>query len=176
MNAMGVWPRIVVLFLVVATVRANEKGTVISDGNKFIMNCPAEGDWYMNEKKLNGDKTRSLEKEYGSDTKGLYSCKYTEDGTEKTYFFYIKGKPCANCWELDGLFLLTAIVAEVLGTVVFMTIIYKCTKKKSSGGPDKTPQKPSRPGGRAPQATSSDYEQLNRTRASDPYAFVNRMG
>lgn len=67
-------------------------GTVISDGNKFIMNCPAEGDWYMNEKKLNGDKTLSLEKEYGSDTKGLYSCKYTEEGTEKTYFFYIKGK------------------------------------------------------------------------------------
>ncbi|KAF0030735.1 hypothetical protein F2P81_017466 [Scophthalmus maximus] len=98
------------------------------------MTCPNDdGKWYKNDKELDEGLTLTLD--YDSDTKGSYRCDYKVDETDRTYYFYVKGKACANCVELDASSFGLVIAADMAGTVVLMAIIYKCTKKRSSAGP-----------------------------------------
>ncbi|XP_058490380.1 T-cell surface glycoprotein CD3 epsilon chain-like [Solea solea] len=165
-----------VLFLCVAT--AKDTGMVTFSGAEFEMTCPLEGTWHKNGKEV-GRNMDSYKNTYKSETRGLYHCTYKEPDGDKDvkYYFYVKGKACANCVELDGLTFLLAITVDVVATMTLMIFIYKCTKNKSSAKPTQTPKLPARSGGHAPPSTSSPYEQLNpRTRSDDPYSVVNRMG
>uniref|UniRef100_A0A3B5KV14 CD3 gamma/delta subunit Ig-like domain-containing protein n=1 Tax=Xiphophorus couchianus TaxID=32473 RepID=A0A3B5KV14_9TELE len=104
-----------------------------------------------------------------------YKCRYEIDGSPtKTldYYFYVKGKACKNCFELDPRIFLGIIVVNVIGTAVLMMIIYRCSKKKSIDGPT-TP----RAGHRAPHGPSAEYETLNpNTRSQDTYSTVVNSG
>ncbi|KAG7480066.1 hypothetical protein JOB18_042425 [Solea senegalensis] len=165
-----------VLFLCVATAKAT--GMVTFNGAMFEMTCPEEGKWYKNGKEV-GSNMNSYNTIYKSETRGLYHCIYKDQENDKDvkYYFYVKGKACANCVELDAFMFLLAITVDVVATTILMFFIYKCTKKKSSAKPAQTPKLPARSGGHAPPSTSSPYEQLNpRTRSDDPYSVVNRMG
>lgn len=162
---------VLLLFLAPATAQ-----DVTFEGRQFKMTCPnVEGKWYKNDKELDEGLTLTLD--YDSDTKGSYRCDYKVDETDRTYYFYVKGKACANCVELDASSFGLVIAADMAGTVVLMAIIYKCTKKRSSAGPTPSSKAPARSGGRAPPVPSPDYETLNaHTRSQDPYSVVNRTG
>ncbi|XP_022616275.1 T-cell surface glycoprotein CD3 epsilon chain isoform X2 [Seriola dumerili] len=187
MNIMGVQSVLSILLLLVATVKAEE---VEFWREKFTMTCPGNGTWF----KHSGDKTpaQSLAEsttysiEYNSDNKGLYYCLFnvedpditTDSNTSpKKYYFYVKGKVCANCFELDATLFGLVIIVDVVGTVFVMIIIYTYNKRKSPGGPTHSSKAPARPGGQGPPVPPQDYEQLNpRTRSHDTYSIVNRTG
>ncbi|XP_054884061.1 uncharacterized protein LOC129358861 [Poeciliopsis prolifica] len=107
-----------------------------------------------------------------------YRCQYTINKNEKVnYYFYVKGKACDKCFELDPKFFLTIIVVDVIGTVVVMMIIYKCYKKKSSDGQTPSTKPTPRAGHRAPHGPSAEYETLNpNTRSQDTYSTVVNSG
>ncbi|KAK1899861.1 T-cell surface glycoprotein CD3 epsilon chain [Dissostichus eleginoides] len=135
------------VLLFIATVEA-DKGGVTFWGEEFTMTCPEKGIFY---------KEGNISTEAKQHT--------------------LKGKTCVNCFELDATLFGLVIAADVVGTVIMMIIIYRCTKKKSSAGPTQTSKAPARTGGRAPAVPSPDYEPLNlHTRSQDPYSVVNRMG
>ncbi|XP_018543136.1 T-cell surface glycoprotein CD3 epsilon chain [Lates calcarifer] len=171
MRSMGVQVVLAVLVLFVATVNGN----VSFWRKKFTMSCPEKGEWYNDENKnLTSDQTVTHEMEYNSGTRGLYYCLY---GSDEKYYFYVKGKVCENCFELDPTVFAMVIVVDVLMTSIVMMIIYNCTKKKSSAAPTQPPRAPARPAGRGPPVPSPDYEHLNpNTRSQDTYSVVNRTG
>ncbi|XP_054457884.1 LOW QUALITY PROTEIN: T-cell surface glycoprotein CD3 epsilon chain-like [Anoplopoma fimbria] len=177
-NIMGVRATLAVLLLFIATVEAEGKGGVEFWSTNFTMICPGNGTWF---KKLEHDENEEnkgeLELQYAGNNKGFYHCEYQEDGKTNRYYFFVKGKVCENCYELDASLVAVVIVADVVGTVCVMYIIYRCTKKKSSAGPSQASKAPARPGGRPPPAQNPDYEPLSpHTRSQDPYSVVNRMG
>lgn len=143
------------------------------------MTCPEEGSWSkIDDEKmiLNDSKTQELE--YNGTSKGSYYCEYTnEDSPSQKYYFYVQGKACENCFEMEASFLMLAIIVDVVMTGFVMMIIYRCTKKKSSPAPHSSKAPPARSGGRAPPVPSPDYEQLNpQTRGQDTYSLLNRTG
>lgn len=163
-----------ILLLSVATVKA--KGDVSFWGEYVTMTCPDIGKWF-----IAGNITELADKEYQMKYTGsqdVYYCEYKDDGgTNIKYYFYIQGKACATCFEVDGLLFLVVIVVDLLGTIGLMFLIYSCTKKRSSAGPANTSKSPARSGGRGPPVPSPDYEQLNNlTRSQDTYSVVNRTG
>ncbi|KAI9541287.1 hypothetical protein NQZ68_031615 [Dissostichus eleginoides] len=167
MSSMCVRAALAVL-LFIATVEA-DKGGVTFWGEEFTMTCPEKGIFY----KEGNISTEAKQHTLKYDDKGLYHCKYKDE----KYYFYVRGKTCVNCFELDATLFGLVIAADVVGTVIMMIIIYRCTKKKSSAGPTQTSKAPARTGGRAPAVPSPDYEPLNlHTRSQDPYSVVNRMG
>ncbi|KAM7413532.1 hypothetical protein PAMA_020758 [Pampus argenteus] len=168
---MGVQAVLAVLLLVMGTVKAEQ---VSFWRNRFKMTCPEEGKWFQKGVLKQETKTQDYEVVYDSNTKGTYHCEY--DNGQKKYYFYVQGKTCENCFELDAKLLMVAIIADMIGTVLIMVIIYRCTKKKRSPAPHSA-KAPARSGGRAPPVPSPDYEQLNpHSRSQDPYSFLNRMG
>ncbi|KAK5904508.1 hypothetical protein CesoFtcFv8_006062 [Champsocephalus esox] len=172
MSSMCVRAALAVLLLFIATVEAG-KGGVTFWREEFTMTCPEGEDIYKGNVK---DPSKEVDIQlntlkYSDTSKGLYHCK------GGTYYFYVRGKTCTNCFEVDATLFGLAIAADVVGTLVVMIIIYRCTKKKSSAGPPQTSQAPARTGGRAPAVPSPDYEPLNpQTRSDDHYSMVNRMG
>ncbi|KAF3693039.1 T-cell surface glycoprotein CD3 epsilon chain Precursor [Channa argus] len=114
---------------------------------------------------------------YDGKNNGVHYCEYTDDEVKKTYYFYMKGKVCENCFEMDAVVFLLVIVMDIIGTAFVMMVIYKCTKRKSSAGSKSSYKTPSRSGGPAPPTPSRDYETLNaHTRTQDTYSTVNRTG
>ncbi|XP_073344155.1 T-cell surface glycoprotein CD3 epsilon chain-like [Pagrus major] len=174
---MGVRAVFAVLLLFVATVKAG-KGGVQFWRKEFTMTCPGGGSWF--------DKDKALEEVNGTDViatvvyknKGFYRCEYKTDTTDKIkYYFYVQGKTCDNCYELEATMFLSVIVADILMTICVMFIICKCAKKKGPAGLTHTSKSPARSGGRGPPVPSPDYEQLNlHTRSQDTYSMVNRTG
>lgn len=168
---MGVQAVLAVLLLFTATVKA--QGGVTFWRNTFTMTCPKEGTWQG--ESINTSKT--LELKYDNSMKGTYNCTYEDDNKQITYYFYVQGKVCDNCYELDAMLFWLAITVDVIGTVLVMMIIYRRTKQKSSIGLTPASKPPARQGGRAPPVPSPDYELLNpRTISQDAYSVVNRMG
>ncbi|XP_038550002.1 T-cell surface glycoprotein CD3 epsilon chain-like isoform X2 [Micropterus salmoides] len=172
---MGVQAVLAVLLLFTATVKA--QGGVTFWRNTFTMTCPKEGTWHG--ESLNITETKeatTMTLTYKNNMKEFY-CTYQDDTTQITYYFYVKGKVCDNCYELDAMLFWLAITVDVIGTVLVMMIIYRCTKQKSSTGLTPASKPPARQGGRAPPVPSPDYELLNpRTISQDAYSVVNRMG
>ncbi|XP_031716961.1 T-cell surface glycoprotein CD3 epsilon chain-like [Anarrhichthys ocellatus] len=167
---MGVRASLAFLLLFIAAAKAGHGGVTFWKEN-FKMTCPHEGSWHNQYESLANQST--YETQYNSKTKGLYHCRYMDgDGKEIKYYFYVKGRVCANCFELDAAVLAVAIVVDVVGTACVMVIIYRFTKKKSSAGPTQAPKAPAHSGGEP-----SHYEPLNHhTRAQEPYSTINKMG
>ncbi|XP_041653473.1 T-cell surface glycoprotein CD3 epsilon chain-like [Cheilinus undulatus] len=166
---MGVGAALTVLVLFIATVDAG--GGVSFWGKKFTMTCPEEGEWFKNKDKLSTENTSTYEVEYDNKKKGSYHC-VTESGT---YHFYVQGKVCESCFELDAALIGFIILLDVVGTAVIMSTIYKCSKNKRSDGPSAASKGPSRSGGRGPPVPSPDYEHLNiHTREQETYSKLNR--
>uniref|UniRef100_A0A3B4X6H7 CD3e molecule n=1 Tax=Seriola lalandi dorsalis TaxID=1841481 RepID=A0A3B4X6H7_SERLL len=194
MNIMGV-QSVLSILLLVATVKA-DKGNVEFWREEFTMTCPGNGTWFKHSGEKDPPKvaepnpTYSIE--YNSDNKGLYSYPTTTT-TKNKYYFYVKGKVCANCFEVDATLFALVIIVDVVGTAFVMIIIYTYTKRKSPGGPTHSSK------GKKKNYLSksqknifiSGYiswfsknlphvpwtEQLNpRTRSHDTYSIVNRTG
>ncbi|XP_027136071.1 T-cell surface glycoprotein CD3 epsilon chain [Larimichthys crocea] len=135
------------------------------------MTCPESGTWYYKDKISDSNTTLTIT--YGNDKKGLYYCEYDSD---KKYYFFVQGKVCENCFELNAALFGVVIVMDVALTAVVMIIIFMCTKKKNPAGLAHPPKTPARPERRGPPGQSSEYEQLNHTRSQDTYSIVNRTG
>ncbi|XP_034724052.1 T-cell surface glycoprotein CD3 epsilon chain-like [Etheostoma cragini] len=185
MNSMGVRATLAVLLLFIATVKAAEGGVEFWR-KKFTMTCPESGNWFRKGKEVEAERLEknqiSIQRNYDGNSNDLYYCQFDIEGDgseskkEKKYYFYVKGKVCGNCFELESFVVGLAIVVDVLGTAFVMMVIYMCTKKKYSAGLSQASKAPARSAGHAPP-NPSPYEQLNhRTRTQDHYDLLNRMG
>ncbi|MEQ2255454.1 hypothetical protein ILYODFUR_014039 [Ilyodon furcidens] len=171
---------VLIVLLMFATTVKTETGQATFFKKSVTLTCPEQGTWYKEDTKV--QETRDLFTfPYESQVK--YRCEYDntkDDGstTKMKYYFYVKGKACDNCFELDAVFFLVIIFVDIIGTVVVMMIIYRCSKKKSSEVPPPTiKQAHPRTGHWAPQDQSSHYELLNRnTQSTDTYSTVVNSG
>ncbi|KAM6932984.1 T-cell surface glycoprotein CD3 epsilon chain-like [Xenentodon cancila] len=174
MHSLGVQAALVVLLMFAVIVKA-QKGRVEFWGENVQLTCPEDGTWYDNKKNVSSGQIYEFKFERQSQL-------YCEYGNNQKYYFYVKGKTCKNCFELDAFIMGTAVLVDLLGTVGVMILVYRCAKKKRSDGPTETSKRPPAPvrsGDRGPTVPSRDYgyEALNpHTRAQDPYSTVNRMG
>ncbi|KAM4628187.1 T-cell surface glycoprotein CD3 epsilon chain-like [Polymixia lowei] len=172
------------LLLLITTVKA-DKGSVSFQNKEFKMSCPESGDWYKGETKTKiNETTQDLTLKYDDSkgkgsNKGHYYCQYNEyvDATTPTiYQFYVRGKVCDNCYELDGSTLGVAIVLDLTVTGLVILLVYFYAKRKNSAGP--TPTKgPAQAAGRdaPPVPPATDYEPLNHlTRGQETYSALNR--
>ncbi|XP_037124535.1 T-cell surface glycoprotein CD3 epsilon chain-like [Syngnathus acus] len=145
--------------LILSAVEANT-GAVSFWRETFTMTCPETGTWFKKGESESHNTSKSLTVE--GNNQGLYHCKYNKSSNEIKYYFYVEGKVCANCFELDAELFGIFIVADVSITIILMILIYKCTKRislLSTKGPD-TP--------------SPDYDELKaQDRSQDPYSFIN---
>ncbi|XP_044057314.1 T-cell surface glycoprotein CD3 epsilon chain-like isoform X2 [Siniperca chuatsi] len=161
MNSMGVRAVLAVLLLCIATVKA-ENGEVTFWRENFTMTCPDSGTWFDKDNNelpyFSPMPRKSVTFKYDNSKKGPYHCKYGDDASQKKYYFYVQGKVCENCFELEASLCVMAIVADVVGTAFVMMIIYRCTKKKSPAGLTPASKPPARSGGRAPAVPSPDYD------------------
>lgn len=157
----------VVLFMFVATVKTQQGGAEFRN-TKVTLTCPESGAWYEGDsstQETSAGNNKTFEFNYKQKVK--YRCEYSS----KKYYFFVQGRVCQNCFELDAKFFVVIIVLDLIGTAVVMMIIYKCSKKKSSEKPPPTPKPPLRTGNRP--AHGSEYESLNpNTRATDTYSTV----
>lgn len=162
---MGVQAVFVVLLMFVVTAQS-KIGKVSFWGDTVTLTCPGEGTWLDTADKNKTD-TRSIQ----FTGKAQYVCEYeSEDSGTIKYLFYVKGKACKNCFEVDGLTFLLVILVDVIGTGILMRIIYVCTKKKQPNVPIQPPRARG-PRQRADQ--SSAYEPLNpNTQATETYTTV----
>ncbi|KAM9318355.1 T-cell surface glycoprotein CD3 epsilon chain-like isoform 2-T2 [Pholidichthys leucotaenia] len=168
-----------VVLLFTAAAKAAEGGATFWR-EEVTLTCPEKGTWYGKER--DSSLTGSEGKEnyvFKYAGKARFRCEYPleDNGEKKKYFFYVEGKACKNCIELDARLFWLVVFVDMLGTAIVMMIIYKCNKKKSPSGPPRTTKQPGRSGGHAPPVPSPDYESLNpNTRSSDVYSVANRMG
>ncbi|XP_037534446.1 T-cell surface glycoprotein CD3 epsilon chain-like [Nematolebias whitei] len=170
MQSLGVQVVFAVVLITAAPVKADNGGATFRR-KTVTLTCPESGDWFEDAKKLSNVAT---EYTFDYQHQGRYSCKYDD----KTYTFYVKGKVCDNCFELDGLFFMLVIVVDLTATSFLMMMIYSCSKKNTSDAPARTPKAPVKSGGLGPHVPSPDYESLNlNTLSADTYStVVNRMG
>lgn len=171
-------PAVFVVLLMFATAVKTQEPAVFQN-KKVILNCPENGKWFKGIKEEITTKQPSWDFPFQP---GQYSCKYdkktdNDKPVEVEYKFYVKGRVCENCFEMDAKFFVVIIVADLIGTAVVMMIIYKCSKKKSSDKPPPIAKPPPRTGNR-PGHGPSEYESLNpNTRATDTYStVVNNSG
>ncbi|MEQ2290802.1 hypothetical protein AMECASPLE_006702 [Ameca splendens] len=175
---------VLIVLLMFATTVTTVTGQATFFKKMVTLTCPQEGTWYKEDTKVQETKD-PFTFQYESQVK--YRCEYTDTKNDDTttnmkYYFYVKGKACDNCFELDAVFFLVIIFVDIIGTVVVMMIIYRCSKKKSSEVPPPTIKPHPRPGHRAPQDQPSHYESLNPNTRSDTYStvvnssMVNRTG
>ncbi|XP_077422795.1 T-cell surface glycoprotein CD3 epsilon chain-like [Vanacampus margaritifer] len=142
--------------LIVSAVEAGTGGVTFWREN-FTMTCPENGAWFQRGEQLHKS-SNSLT--LNGKNKGLYYCEYDKDNIK--YYFYVEGKVCTHCFELDAVLFGVLIVADVSVTIALMILIYKCTKKKISLSTKDS------------AVPSSDYDQLNtHARSQDPYSFLN---
>ncbi|XP_072311053.1 T-cell surface glycoprotein CD3 epsilon chain-like [Eucyclogobius newberryi] len=163
---------VVAIVLLVSATADETKGDVTFWMKNVTLRCPWNGEWFKGVTQVASTKKTlsTFNYEYNTGSKDLLYCK---DDKGNKYFFYIQGKACENCFELDGYIYAVVIVADVVGTVVVMAIVYKCTKKIAAA----THPKASTSNPKVPIHNSSEYETLNlNTRASEYSTVVNRMG
>ncbi|CAK6980639.1 Hypothetical predicted protein [Scomber scombrus] len=182
MNNMGAQAVLAVLLLTIGTVEAGKgEGGVSFWRSEFKMTCPSDEPlkWFRDGKEVTdhgSNETYTLS--YDGKTKGFYYCQYGEGTVKHKYYFYVQGKVCKNCFELDANLLVVAIVADLIFTVFVMMTIYWCTKKNMPPAPVPHSSKATpRSGGRGPNVSASEYETLNQqTRGHDTYSHLNRTG
>ncbi|XP_078812589.1 uncharacterized protein LOC144996764 isoform X2 [Oryzias latipes] len=144
-----------------------EEGGVSFWRSDVTLTCPRNGTWFQHNTQLDKGETYVLKYERPIRVHCVYEEEadtYEEKTTKKTFFF-VKGRVCETCFELDGVYLGGAIFADVIMTAALMAFIYRRTKKVSA----------SRSGGRASDIQSSDYQELNpRSISEGTYSAVNR--
>ncbi|KAM9853128.1 T-cell surface glycoprotein CD3 epsilon chain-like [Aulostomus maculatus] len=171
MSRMDLKALLAILVLMIGTAKA-DAGGVLFWRTDFTMLCPEKGTWFKNGKEIQKD-LQSYSVSYDSQSKGLYHCQYNGNEEPVKYYFYIEGKFCANCFELNAKVFAVVIVADIILTAFVMVMTYKYTKKKSS--PESRSSKAAaHSGGRGPPTPSPDYEQLNPRMLDDPYSIVKR--
>ncbi|TNN01558.1 hypothetical protein fugu_010940 [Takifugu bimaculatus] len=134
-----------VLFLVAGQDEGQEQeedkpGGVTFWGLTVTMTCPRNGKWFKEKKEVSEGPDYAFEYD---NKKARYHCTYEN----KRYDFYVQGKVCENCFELDGGFWGMIIAADMFLTVVVMVMVYKCAKKRSSAALPRVPKasEPSHP-------------------------------
>ncbi|XP_070399391.1 T-cell surface glycoprotein CD3 epsilon chain-like [Nothobranchius furzeri] len=138
---MGVRAVFVVLLLLEATVEAHSgKGDVAFWRDKVTLTCPGIATWFEGENKVNSSTNSNLTLEFEYKRLSQYSCEYEEHGLVRKCHFFVKGKACPNCFEVDGFLFMLVIMVDVIGTAVLMMTIYKCTKKRRPAGPPPPPR------------------------------------
>lgn len=168
-------PAVFVVLLMFATAVKTENGGADFRNTEVTLTCPEPGTWYKGDSstaEISGGNNKTFKFNYKQ--KVQYSCAYSD---KIKYKFYVKGRVCENCFELDAKFFAVIIGVDLIGTAVVMMIIYKCSKKKSSDKPPPTARPPLKPGNR-PAHGPSEYESLNpNTRVTDTYStVVNNSG
>ncbi|MEQ2290803.1 hypothetical protein AMECASPLE_006703 [Ameca splendens] len=170
MGVQAVW---LVLLLFVVRVET-QKGGVTFWGGTVTLTCPENGTWTGLPKP---EPSTSKTHEFQYKGQAQYVCAYqaNTEGEEQKYLFYVKGKACENCFEVDGFLFMLVILIDVIVTAIVMRIIYVCTKKKS---PDPPPQPQRARGSRPGPDQSSAYESLNpNTQSTLTYStVVHRTG
>ncbi|XP_047247412.1 T-cell surface glycoprotein CD3 epsilon chain-like [Girardinichthys multiradiatus] len=168
---------VLIVLLMFATTVKTVTGQATFFKKDVTLTCPQDGTWHMEDTKVQ-DTGYSFTFPYESQVK--YRCEYAKGDDSTTtmkYYFYVKGKACDNCFELDAVFFLVIIFMDIIGTVVVMMIIYRCAKKKSSEVPPPSiKQAHPRPGHRAPQDQFSHYDSLNPNTRSETYSTVVNSG
>lgn len=176
---MGVQATLVVLLMLASSVKS-KKGGVQFWRKDVMLTCPGKTKlkWFDGKEKIS-ENSQTIQIEYKRLLR--YRCEYedynqTSGFFTKTYFFYVKGRACENCFELDGTFVMLAIIVNVIGTAVGMIYLFRRTKERSSDGPapSSRPNLPFRSQGQASQQDTYQ-ELLQRSRAANTYASVNRM-
>nr|XP_013859976.1 PREDICTED: T-cell surface glycoprotein CD3 epsilon chain-like [Austrofundulus limnaeus] len=163
---MGVQIEFVVFLMFAVGVKSEGSATFWRD--KVTLTCPGNGTWHSSTAKVQNEK-ETYEFEF-TKKKNNFHCTYQDiDDVVKTYRFYVEGKACKDCFEVDGLLFLLIIIVDLIGTSALMTIIYSYTKKKV---PEQRPQPRPKPGGRAPPVPAADYEQLSPNSESATYSAV----
>ncbi|MEQ2184110.1 hypothetical protein GOODEAATRI_004558, partial [Goodea atripinnis] len=148
MGVQAVW---LVLLLFVVHVETQKGGVTFWRGT-VTLTCPENGTWTGLPKP---EPSTSKTHEFQYKGQAQYVCAYQADEEEQKYLFYVKGKACENCFEMDGFLFMLVILIDVIGTAIVMRIIYVCTKKKS---PDPPPQPQRARGSRPGPDQSSAYE------------------
>uniref|UniRef100_A0A8C6M7C5 CD3 gamma/delta subunit Ig-like domain-containing protein n=1 Tax=Nothobranchius furzeri TaxID=105023 RepID=A0A8C6M7C5_NOTFU len=138
-KGMGVRAVFVVLLLLEATVEAHS-GDVAFWRDKVTLTCPGIATWFEGENKVNSSTNSNLTLEFEYKRLSQYSCEYEEHGLVRKCHFFVKGKACPNCFEVDGFLFMLVIMVDVIGTAVLMMTIYKCTKKRRPAGPPPPPR------------------------------------
>ncbi|XP_035242482.1 T-cell surface glycoprotein CD3 epsilon chain-like [Anguilla anguilla] len=165
-----------VFVLALAVVECSgDKGSVEFSGMDFIMTCPNSdgGTPWSSDYNPEGNKVTLSYKEGG---KKKHSCTIDSD---KTYNFYVQGRVCKNCYELDGGLLIGIIFVDLLVTGGVIIVIYNCAQRKSSSARSPAPASGRPVRANAPSVPDRDYEPLNHaTRDTATYAVagVNRTG
>uniref|UniRef100_A0A3Q3VUZ4 Uncharacterized protein n=1 Tax=Mola mola TaxID=94237 RepID=A0A3Q3VUZ4_MOLML len=137
MISMGVQATHAILaILFIATVKADEGGVTFWKEN-FQMTCPTKGIFFDKDGNNIGE-NEIMELKYDNQKKSLYHCEYSEENSVTSYYFYVQGKVCENCFELSADIFLMVIVMDMLLTTFVMMITYRCTKNKSSAGRTQT--------------------------------------
>ncbi|XP_041732975.2 T-cell surface glycoprotein CD3 epsilon chain [Coregonus clupeaformis] len=174
MNRAGINGGLVFLLLIMTTVEG--KGDVSFWKTTVTMTCPNNGIWYKGDIKDETTRSEYVINNYDENKKEHYHCEYDDEIDQtRIYQFYIKGKVCENCFELDSTLVAWAIIGDLLVTGAVILIVYRCAQKKSGHA---APQKPtSHSAGRGPPVVPSpDYEPLSAaTRSRDIYA-THRTG
>ncbi|KAJ8256536.1 hypothetical protein COCON_G00186880 [Conger conger] len=169
---------LLVFVFALVVVECAEVGDVSFKGMQFTITCPYGENITWSRGPADG---RTLTTEYNETNKGEYKCSSTYTDTEITehYYFYVQGKVCENCYELDGSVLIGLIGMDLLVTGGIVILIYNCTRRKSASGPSTAPASRRPVRSSAPSVPDRDYEQLSHaTRDRDTYAVpgVNRTG
>lgn len=159
--------RVVLAFVLLISATAEAKGGVSIWMDEVTLTCPDTGFWFWKNGSSVGKNSTSQYKYQYSGNKDILYCSNTE-----TYYFYIQGKPCRNCVELDASVFAVVIVADVLVTVLIMVIVYKCSKKK----PGATASNASRSRQENVQLDALTYESLNPHTRNDEYSSIHRTG
>ncbi|CAL8337130.1 unnamed protein product [Boreogadus saida] len=163
----------VLVCLLLSFARSGDTAGVSFWQKRFTMTCPDEGAWYKDpgDIKINQTDHKTLEQEYNDMTKGHYHCIYTQE----KYHFYVKGKVCDNCYELDPVTVAVVIIADVLLTLGVILVVYVRARKRKSAGAKPKKVSSSGPSG-SPDTSSPDYQTLHVNSRSDPYSTVHRTG
>ncbi|XP_061781558.1 T-cell surface glycoprotein CD3 epsilon chain-like [Nerophis lumbriciformis] len=150
------------IHLLITVAVAADQGGVSFWKESFKMKCPQDGKWFQGKSEV-GPKSSSYTVDFDGNTKGLYHCEYGAQMPSVKYYFYVEGKGCSHCFEMDGVVLGLVIAADVSVTATVMILIYWCVKKRSAtqaiGGP--VPPSP-------------DYEPLN-IHGQDAYSSLNNI-
>ncbi|XP_010869168.1 T-cell surface glycoprotein CD3 epsilon chain [Esox lucius] len=141
------------VFLGILT-KVEGQGDVTFWRDKYTLTCPEIGEWYVDNELIQAE-ARSFDPIEIGNTRS-YHCQYGKENIK--HLFYIQGRGCENCYEVEMNQIAMVIVGDLILTGAVILIVYFWAQKKS--GPA-TSQKPtSRSRGQAPVVSNVDYEPL----------------
>ncbi|XP_056140014.1 T-cell surface glycoprotein CD3 epsilon chain-like [Lampris incognitus] len=147
---------------------------VFFSGIKFTMICPWKDlTWYKGNNKESENDENTLTKQYNMENKGVYCC--TNDS--HIYQFYVRGKVCENCYEMNGIIVFLIVAGDIALTTVVILLAFFSAKRQDSTTSTSTKGSSRAAGRSGPPVPSPDYEPLRpQTRNPDTYSTVHRTG